>query len=118
MPRKRQTVSLTHTYVANLKAPGPSGKQRLFWDSDLKGFGVLVSGVTNTKTYVVQHDVKGGAQGRRITIGPTNVLTVDDAREQAIDLISKMMKGIDPKLEAKTSKAKGLTLRHSRHRPL
>jgi integrase len=113
MPRNRQTYKLTQTSVANLRAPDPSGKQKLYWDSDLKGFGVLVSGVTNTKSYVVQHDVRGGAHSRRISIGPTNVLSVDDARAAAIDLISQMMKGIDPKLEAKTAKARSLTVRQA-----
>ena len=40
--------------IAKLKAPDPSGKQVLYWDDSLKGFAVLVSGVSNTKTFVVQ----------------------------------------------------------------
>ncbi|MBY0429773.1 MAG: hypothetical protein K2Q10_01125 [Rhodospirillales bacterium] len=35
----------------------PPGKQVLHWDADLKGFGVLCSGKTAAKTYVVQRDI-------------------------------------------------------------
>lgn len=46
-------VKLTERIVSQLKAPHPSGKQVLHWDTELKGFGVLVSGKTNAKTYIV-----------------------------------------------------------------
>ncbi len=95
-------LKLTKTAVERLQAPDPSGKQVLHWDTELRGFGVLCSGVTNSKTYVVQRDVKDGAKGRRVTIVATNVFGLDEAREEAIQLIAMMAKGIDPKLEAVT----------------
>jgi len=75
MPR----LKLTKTTIDRLKAPDPSGRQRLHWDTDLKGFGVLVSGKTNARTYIVQRDIAGIS--RRITIGATNVFSLDDARK-------------------------------------
>ena len=54
-------LKLTETSVKDLAAPDPSGKQRLYWDTAHKGFGVLCSGVTNAKSYVVERDVKGSA---------------------------------------------------------
>lgn len=101
----RLTHKLTETVVSKLKAPDPSGKQRLYWCSDLKGFGVLVSGATNTKTYVVQREV--GGRTRRITIGPANVLTVAEARRQAERVLADLIRGIDPK----AGKRGALTLR-------
>jgi integrase len=97
MPR----LKLTKTTVQKLSAPDTGGKQALHWDTDLKGFGVLCSGKTNAKSYVVQHDVQNGPKGRRITIGPTNVLQVGDARQQATELIALMLRGVDPKAKAK-----------------
>ncbi len=44
-------LKLTKTAVERLQAPDPSGKQVLHWDTELRGFGVLCSGVTNSKTY-------------------------------------------------------------------
>ena len=74
MPR----LKLTKNTIDRLNAPDPSGKPRLHWDTDLKGFGVLVSGKTNARTYIVQRDVNG--KSRRVTIGATNVFSLDDAR--------------------------------------
>jgi hypothetical protein len=77
MPR----LKLTARAVEKLAAPDPSGKQVLHWDTELKGFGVLCSGVTNAKTYIVQRDINGKA--RRVTIGPCNVFSLDAARKEA-----------------------------------
>jgi hypothetical protein len=41
------TIKLTKRSVEALKVPDPSGKQQLYWDAELKGFGVLVSGVSS-----------------------------------------------------------------------
>jgi hypothetical protein len=49
-----------------------------YWDSELKGFGVLVSGVTNSKTYVAKRRLPNGKK-RRVTIEATNVLSLDRA---------------------------------------
>ena len=46
MPR----LKLTTRAIGRLRAPTPDGRQQLFWDSELKGFGVLLSGVSNTKS--------------------------------------------------------------------
>jgi integrase len=89
-------VKLTKTTIGKLAAPHPSGKQKLHWDTSLAGFGVLCSGVTDKKTYVVQRDLPGG-QTRRVTIGPTAVLTVDEARSQAKKILAGFYQGIDPK---------------------
>ena len=111
------SLKLTNTSIQKLTAPDPSGKQVLYWDTDLRGFGVLCSGKTNTKSYVVQYDVRDGPKARRMTIGPTNVLSVDDARQQAAELIATMLKGIDPKTKAKADQeadaANKLTLREA-----
>lgn len=89
MPR----LKLSAKGVARLH-PTP-GKQTLFWDTELKGFGVLVSGVTTNKTFIVQKDIDG--RTRRITIGPTNVLSLDEARRRAELVLSDLYRGVDPK---------------------
>lgn len=110
-------LKLTKTAIARLQAPDPSGNQTLHWDTELRGFGVLCSGQTNSKSYVVQRDVKDGAKGRRVTIGATNVFSLDDAREEAVQLIAMMAKGIDPKLDVMARRdeqaTKSITLRRA-----
>jgi integrase len=95
------TARLNTRLISKLHAPDPSGKQKLFWDADLKGFGVLVSGVSSTKTFVVQRVV--GGKTRRVTVGPTNVLSLDEARRRAETVLGGMLLGIDPKAVRKES---------------
>jgi integrase len=89
------TIKLTEKAVEKLKAPTASGKQELFWDSKTTGFAVLLSGVSNTRTYVVQAAVNG--RTRRITVGRVDLLKLEDARKEAKLKLADLTKGIDPK---------------------
>lgn len=62
------------------------------WDDDLAGFGlrVLPSG---RKSYIVQYRV--GRRSRRISLGPTTVITCEQARTGAIKVISAARNGED-----------------------
>ena len=51
-------MKLTERTIKGLAAPDPSGKQKLYWDDEPKGFGVLCSGVTTTKTFILQRAVQ------------------------------------------------------------
>ena len=82
------TQKLTEKSIRAMPAPDPSGDQVLYWDDDLKGFGVLCSGCTNAKTYVVQRGL-GNGRRRRITIGACNVLTLAVARGKAEQVLSE-----------------------------
>lgn len=99
------TLKLTRRSVEALPAPDPSGNQKLYWDADLKGFGLLVSGVSSTKSYVIQTRLKSGLK-RRITVGPANVLSVEAARNAAQSQLAQIyLGGEDPK-QAQKRKAK------------
>ena len=101
------SVKLTAKAVERLRAPTHSGKQELFWDTHLRGFGVLVSGTTNGKSYVVQREVSG--KTRRVTVGPTNVLSLDDARRRAEYILADLYRGVDPR----AARADATTLRQT-----
>lgn len=90
------SLKLTERTVGKLAAPTPTGKQAIFWDSEIKGFGVLCSGVSNAKTFVVQRALPNG-RTRRVTIGPTNVLALAEARDKAEAVLAQFYQGIDPK---------------------
>ena len=102
MPR----IKLTKTCVSKLQAPHPSGKQTLFWDAEMRGFGVLCSGTTNSRTYVAQRDLPNG-KTRRVTIAAVNEVDLDEARDAAATLLVEMRAGRDPK----ERKADPVTLR-------
>jgi integrase len=96
MPR----MKLTERSIARLAAPAPSGRQTVYWDADLRGFGVLVSGRTTVKSFIVQRDLAGG-KTRRVTIASVAELSLSEARDRARPLLVTMRGGKDPK--AKTS---------------
>jgi integrase len=89
-------IKLTERTIERLPAPNPSGKQVLYWDKDLRGFGVLVSGTTSAKTFIAQRRLPDGRQ-RRVTIEATNALPLDKARSEAETLLHDLRLGNDPK---------------------
>ncbi len=66
------------------------------WDSEIPGFGlrVLPSG---RKGYVVQY--RAGRRSRRISLGPSTVLTCEQARNRAISIVAAARNGEDPAAE-------------------
>jgi integrase len=95
-------MKLTGAAIAKLPAPDPSGKQVLYWDEDLTGFGLLASGKSAKKTFIVQRDLPGG-RTRRVTIGPVNVVPLPEARRRAGEVLADLYKGVDPKARTKSS---------------
>ncbi|MGA2566651.1 MAG: integrase family protein [Pseudolabrys sp.] len=104
------TAKLT-TKGAVDKLPHPAKGQALWWDTSLRGFGVLV-GVRN-KTFVIQRDVKG--RSRRITIGRYGEggISLHAARKQAEQLAGQMRGGTDPVEEEREATADNMTLREA-----
>jgi integrase len=96
-------VKLTERTIAKLKAA--RGRQVLYWDEDLPGFGVLVSGTTNTKTFIVKGAVAG--RGVRRKIGRTGVMSLSEAHAKAKGVMVGFGAGIDPRQR----KASDVTLR-------
>jgi integrase len=97
-------LKLTTRVIDKLHAPDPSGKQQLYWDTELIGFAVCVSGTTNSRNFVCQRDING--HSRRVTIGACNVLSLTQARRRAQGVLADFYQGKDPK-----APANGLTLR-------
>ena len=71
------------------------------WDSEIPGFGlrVLPSG---RKGYVVQY--RAGRRSRRISLGPSTVLTCEQARNRAMAIVSAARNGEDPAAERDTGR--------------
>ena len=88
------TVRLNEREVARLR-PDAAGKAVLYWDADLKGFGLLVSGKTGKRVFVVQRAVNG--KNRRVTVAACNELSFREAKEAARAMLVDMRRGVDPK---------------------
>lgn len=94
-------LKLNARAVSQIKAPDPSGKPTLHWDTETKGLAVLASGKTNAKVYVVQRTIGSKGPTRRLTIGPTNTISWEQAKDLGADMLNDLRRGIDPK--AKTT---------------
>lgn len=93
------SIKLTQSAVKGLPFVQPDDKKRqhLYFDTDLKGLGVCVG--AKSKTFFVQRDINGKTV--RTSIGRYGVYTVEQAREEARELLMKMGKGINPNREEK-----------------
>ncbi len=87
---KRSTLRLTKRIVERLKT---EGKDAIFWDRDLAGFGVRVH-TTGRKLYIVQS--RGPAGLKRVTLGRVGTETVDVRRREAAAVIDRIKRGEDP----------------------
>ena len=98
-------MKLTKNIVENAKLPAKG--QSFLWDSETRGFGVRLT--PTARTYVAQARVNGAT--RRVTIGKHGILTVQEARKEAIKELAKMLKGKDPVIEKKRAVAQSVTLK-------
>ena len=71
-----------------------AGREALFWDRDLTGFGVRVH-PSGSKVYMVQTRAKG--KTRRVTIGRHGVWTPERARREAGRLLASLKAGETPR---------------------
>ena len=89
MPR-RSTVTLSGRAVDGLSV---AGKDQIFWDRELAGFGVRVY-PSGRKVYVVQSRGRGGP--KRVTLGSHGELTTTQARLRAAQVIDRIKGGREP----------------------
>lgn len=83
--------------------------RELIRDSEVKGFGVSVSGAT--RTFFVEHRIKGGPPSAvRVSIGQYPAWTVEAARQKAKELIMDMDNGEDPRPGRRQQQEKPITL--------
>jgi integrase len=82
---------LTPAWVANVK---PSVTNQIYWDTEQRGFGLLVL-PSGERRYVVQYRAFG--RSRRMTFKPG--LTLTDARKEAKAKLGDVAKGKDPLAE-------------------
>ena len=91
---KRSTLGLTKRIVERLKA---DGKDAIFCDADLAGFGVRVL-TTGRRLCIVQ---SWGLTGlKRVILGRVGTKTVDARRCEAAVVIDRIKRGADPPADA------------------
>ena len=76
-----------------IDATEPQATEFFLWDEGIPGFGLRVM-PSGRKSFVVQFRV--GRRARRMSLGPSTVLTCDQARTRAITIIATVKNGEDP----------------------
>ncbi|MBN9603767.1 MAG: tyrosine-type recombinase/integrase [Afipia felis] len=100
-------MRLNRTVVKNLVLPKGLPYQ-IVWDDSLPGFGVKVN--PNSKVWVVQYRADG--KSRRETLGRTDTVSLETAREAAKTALARVQLGANPHAERQEAQAqRSLTLR-------
>ena len=86
---KLQFRTISNRMVAALKV----GKDTVFWDRELTGFGVRVY-PSGARVYVAQTRGPGGP--KRVTVGRHGVISADQARQRAALIIARVKAGEEP----------------------
>ena len=87
---KLSRIAISRRTVGRLK----TDRDRVFWDSELPGFGVRVY-ASGRKMYVVQIRA-GGPHPTRVTVGRFGVITPEEARRRAAQIIRRIKAGEEP----------------------
>lgn len=100
-----EKVKLTKSAVDRLPYAEP-GKRYETWDNELKGYGVRVS--ATDKTFIIFKRVAGKMV--RVTLGKYGVLTADQSRKAAINVLADLNKGRNINQEKAKARLRGITL--------
>lgn len=103
---QKKNLKLSKSTVDKIPT-APKGKVVFYFDSDLKGFGLRVSG--ETKTFIAQARVNGNKV--RCKLGRYGVVTPEQARKLAIKTLAELASGVNPNQEKKAQEAQEMTLR-------
>ncbi len=76
-----------------IDAAKPKDTDYFIWDSEMPGFGLRVM-KSGKKSYMVQY--RHGGRTRRITFGRVGIMTPDEARQKARELLTAAGKGDNP----------------------
>ena len=76
-----------------IDATEPQVTEFFLWDESIPGFGLRVM-PSGRKSFVVQY--RAGRRPRRMSLGPSTVVTCDQARTRAMGILSAVRDGADP----------------------
>ena len=105
-PGEANPVKFARASIAALVLP-PGQADVIFWDDAVPGFGVRLR-IGGSRRFIVQYREEHGGT-RRASLGGVGVVTLDDARDKAKEVLARVMFGGDPQA-AKTAARKAKRL--------
>jgi integrase len=102
-------MKLTDRSVAALVRPKKDDV--VIWDDDMPGFGVRLRG--DHKAYLIQFRVGSRRLQRRLSLGDTRKIKLEDARKAARKRFAEAQLGNDPAAERERARAKRAAARHT-----
>lgn len=100
----KRRLKFTKSSISTLPLPPPEQKTgEVWWDTELRGFGVRVF-PTGHKVFLVRYRTLAGEQ-RKPKIGAFGKYTVEDARKEAKKVLARVLAGDDPSRERKAARA-------------
>lgn len=96
-----ESRNLTKKLISELPVP-TAGKRAEYYDSQVKGLMVRVTD-NGARSFYVRRKKDGVSQ--RIKIGPFPEISLEEARQKALELCSALLKGENPLVERKAKKA-------------
>ena len=100
-------VKLTKSVIDDL--PVPDKGRVTYWDTELKGFCIRLS--RTSKTYYAKKRIAGRPQW--VKIGEHGPLTPDKARNEALKILSELIKGVDVNKKKAQERVRGITLKEA-----
>ena len=92
-PIDKSDTDMAKITKRTVETAAPRDKEYYIWDEDIPGLGlrVLPSG---RRQYIVQY--RAGRRSRRISLGPSTILTTEQARSRALAILADARSGKDP----------------------
>ena len=78
----------------------PDSRELLLRDTQLKGFGIRIS-PSGTKTFFAEGFYKPKGVGKRLSLGRYPVVSIDEARMKAREVLYQLYSGVDPRIADK-----------------
>lgn len=106
MPQQTK-CRLSKSVIDAMEIPSAGQAVIIYRDTLLPGFGVRIT-ANGVRTYIVEKRLKG--RSKRISIGRHGVLTVDQGRKKAQQLLAEISVGEDPLAKRRAERLQGITL--------
>lgn len=90
--KARKSIKFTHKALHKLETPA-KGKRGVYFDTEVKNLNIIITD-TGSKYFYVRKVIDG--RSRRVRLGAFSDLSVENARNKAMEIKSAIAKGEDP----------------------